>query len=258
MTRAVGNRRQCGRTVILSMLLVLAIITAGLAFLQQHPGLGFTFVGWLLAARRRRRADRESSSGTDHSSHWSRRISPCCVVAESVAAGADLGLVVAGDVIYNGVHMWLGESMVVGGFGPWRGAIDTVEALAPRHIVAGHQNDRLHDDAARTIVETRQYLDDADELLRTEKTAVDFFNAKIERYPDHLGRTVLWAGARRSTACASTRERTSGRSLSRAGSEPRRRRRNGGAERIEAPAWPGRTAGSSIPRSRGPGPWWPP
>ncbi|MEV5544225.1 hypothetical protein AB0L13_46285 [Saccharopolyspora shandongensis] len=25
--------------------------------------------------------------------------------------------------------------------------------------------------------------------------AVDFFNAKIERYPNHLGRTVLWAGA---------------------------------------------------------------
>ena len=30
---------------------------------------------------------------------------------------------------------------------------------------------------------------------RSEKTAVDFFNAKIERYPNHLGRTVLWAGA---------------------------------------------------------------
>jgi hypothetical protein len=36
---------------------------------------------------------------------------------------------------------------------------------------------------------------DGDNLLRTENTAVDFFNAKIERYPNHLGRTVLWAGA---------------------------------------------------------------
>jgi hypothetical protein len=49
---------------------------------------------------------------------------------------------------------------------------------------------QLDDDADRTIAETRQYLDDADELLRTENTAVDFFNAKIERYPNHLGRTV--------------------------------------------------------------------
>jgi len=107
----------------------------------------------------------------------------------------DLGLVVAGDVIYNGAHMYLGASVAVGGFGPWRAAIDKVEALKARHIVAGHQNKQLDDEARRMITETRQYLDDADELLETEKTAVDFFNAKIERYPNHLGRTVLWAGA---------------------------------------------------------------
>ena len=86
--------------------------------------------------------------------------------------------------------------MTVGGFGPWRDAIDKVEALEPRHIVSGHQNKELDDDAERQIAETRQYLDDAEELLQTQPTAVDFFNAKIERYPDHLGRTVLWAGAR--------------------------------------------------------------
>ena len=113
----------------------------------------------------------------------------------SVLRVPDLGLVVAGDVIYNGVHMYLAQSVAVGGFGPWRDAIDKVEALGPRHIVAGHQNKQLDDDAERTIAETRHYLDDADELLRTETTAVDFFNAMIERYPNHLARTVLWAGA---------------------------------------------------------------
>ena len=91
--------------------------------------------------------------------------------------------------------MYLAQSVAVGGFGPWRDAIGTVEALGPRHIVAGHQNHKLDDDAGRTIEQTRQYLDDADELLRTESTAIGFFNAAIERYPDHLARTVLWAGA---------------------------------------------------------------
>ena len=112
----------------------------------------------------------------------------------SVLHVPDLRLVVAGDVIYNGVHMYLGQS--VGGLDPWRAAIDKIEALKPRHIVAGHQNKDLDDDADRTIAETREYLDDADELLRTEDTAIDFFNAKIARYPNHLGRTVLWVGAR--------------------------------------------------------------
>ena len=113
----------------------------------------------------------------------------------SVLHVPDLGLVVAGDAIYNGVHMYLGQS-AVGGFGPWRDAIAKVEALEPRHIVAGHQNSRLDDDAKRTIAETRHYLDDAEELLQTENTATGFFDAKIARYPDHLGRMVLWVSAR--------------------------------------------------------------
>ena len=114
----------------------------------------------------------------------------------SVLHVPDLGLVVAGDVSYNGVHMYLAQSVAVGGFGPWRDAIDKVEALEPRHIVAGHQNKQLDDDAKRTIAETRQYLDDADGLLRTENTALGYFNAKIEGYPDYLGRLILWVTAR--------------------------------------------------------------
>ena len=92
--------------------------------------------------------------------------------------------------------MFVAQSVLVGGFGPWREAIDKVEALKPRHIVAGHQNHELDDDAERAIAETRQYLDDAEALLRSASTAVDFFNAKVERYQDHLERTVLWAGTR--------------------------------------------------------------
>jgi glyoxylase-like metal-dependent hydrolase (beta-lactamase superfamily II) len=114
----------------------------------------------------------------------------------SVLHVPDLGLTVAGDVIYNGVHMYLGASAAAGGFGTWREAIDKVEALEPRHIVCGHQDSGLDDDAKRTIAQTRQYLDDADELLRTENTAAGYFNAKIERYPDYLGQLILWVTAR--------------------------------------------------------------
>jgi glyoxylase-like metal-dependent hydrolase (beta-lactamase superfamily II) len=113
----------------------------------------------------------------------------------SVLHVPDLGLVVAGDVIYNGVHMYLGQSATAG-FGPWRDAIARVEALGPRHTVCGHKNKELDDDAKRTIDQSRQYLDDAEELLRTEDTAVGYFKAKIDRYPDHLGRLILWVTAR--------------------------------------------------------------
>jgi hypothetical protein len=91
--------------------------------------------------------------------------------------------------------MYLGQSATTG-FGPWRNAIGQVEALSPRQIVCGHKNPGLDDDAKRTIEQTRQYLDDADELMRTEDSALGYFNAKIERYPDHLGRLILWVTAR--------------------------------------------------------------
>jgi hypothetical protein len=47
------------------------------------------------------------------------------------------------------------------------------------------------------IAESRQYLDDVDDLLLKNPTAVDFFNAMLERYPDRrLGATTLWSGAK--------------------------------------------------------------
>ncbi|MFJ3793383.1 MBL fold metallo-hydrolase [Kitasatospora sp. NPDC090091] len=107
----------------------------------------------------------------------------------------DLGLVVAGDVIYNGVHLYLGDA-AAGEFGPWRKAIDTVAALQPSRIVASHQNKDLDDDAGRVIAETRQYLDDAEAVLAKQTTAEGFFAAMLERHPDRLGRTVLWVSAR--------------------------------------------------------------
>jgi glyoxylase-like metal-dependent hydrolase (beta-lactamase superfamily II) len=107
----------------------------------------------------------------------------------------DLQLVVAGDVIYNGAHMYLGESFAARGFNLWRKAIDKVVALNPSHIVCGHQNRSLDDAAARTIAETRQYLAVAEHLLTTESTAEEFFFAMINRYPDYVARTVLWASA---------------------------------------------------------------
>ena len=114
----------------------------------------------------------------------------------SVLHVPDLGLVVAGDVIYNGVHQYLGEA-ANGDFGPWRKAIDAIAALAPSRIVASHQDKSLDDDATRLIAETRQYLDDADDALAAHDTPAAFFTAMLARYPDRrIGATVLWVGAR--------------------------------------------------------------
>lgn len=103
----------------------------------------------------------------------------------------DLGLVVAGDVVYDGVHLFLVES-ADGGRDAWRRAIDLVEELQPLHLVAGHSHPDLDHDGIRPMVETRRYLDDVDELLERHSSAVEFFTAMRERHPDRLGVSTLW------------------------------------------------------------------
>jgi len=114
--------------------------------------------------------------------------------ATSVLHVPDLDLVVAGDTVYNGVHLYLAES-ADGGRDKWRSAIGMVESLNPRWIVAGHKNKDLDDSAARAISQTRDYLNTADELLPQHTTALGFFNAMVERFPDRLNPGALWLGA---------------------------------------------------------------
>ncbi|MGY5058468.1 MBL fold metallo-hydrolase [Streptomyces sp. 900105755] len=109
----------------------------------------------------------------------------------SVLHVPDLDLVVAGDVVYDGVHQYLVESRD-GGLDAWRHAIDVLEALGARNLVAGHKNRNHDDDAERQIFGTRRYLDDAEELLKAEPTAQGFYEAMVRRYPDHLNRSSLW------------------------------------------------------------------
>ncbi|MGI5132935.1 MBL fold metallo-hydrolase [Pseudonocardia sp. CA-107938] len=112
----------------------------------------------------------------------------------SVLHAPAIDLVVAGDVIYNGVHQFLREA-TGDGIDQWRRAIDIVEALNPRYVVAGHKNEELDDDATRTIAETRQYLDVAQSLLAQHDSALGFFDAMLERFPDRLNAGALWGGA---------------------------------------------------------------
>ncbi|MFJ6088072.1 MBL fold metallo-hydrolase [Streptomyces sp. NPDC092369] len=106
----------------------------------------------------------------------------------------DLSLVVAGDVIYNGVHQYLSES-ADGGRDLWRSAIDIVAALEARWIVSGHKDKALDDDASRVIAGTRTYLNTVEELLPAHDDALSFFNAMLERFPELLNPGALWSGA---------------------------------------------------------------
>lgn len=110
--------------------------------------------------------------------------------ATTVLHVPSLGLVVAGDVVYNGVHQFLLEARN-DGFDEWLRALDRVEALHPRIVIAGHKNEALPDDP-RCIEETRRYLLDARRLLAEKPTPKAYYEAMLALYPDRLNRGPLW------------------------------------------------------------------
>ncbi len=101
-----------------------------------------------------------------------------------------IGLVVAGDVAYNGVHQYLLES-AHGGVEAWLAALDKVTALQPRAVVAGHKNKDLPDDPA-ILDQTRDYLLNARRLLAEKLSPREYFDEMIALYPERLNVGPVW------------------------------------------------------------------
>jgi glyoxylase-like metal-dependent hydrolase (beta-lactamase superfamily II) len=104
-----------------------------------------------------------------------------------------LGLVVAGDAAYNDTHLYLVESGVQGRR-EWIAALNTIEALQPRAVVAGHKKPEK-DDHPRIIEETRQYIRDFDRLAELPGTARELYDRMLEIYPDRANPSALWGSA---------------------------------------------------------------
>jgi hypothetical protein len=103
-------------------------------------------------------------------------------------------LVVAGDAAYNDVHPYLSESNAQTRR-EWISALDKIESLNPRAVIAGHKKPEK-DDSPKIIEETRQYIRDFDRLVKTSTTARELYDKMLEIYPDRANPGSLWGAAR--------------------------------------------------------------
>ena len=104
-----------------------------------------------------------------------------------------IGLIAAGDVVYNGIHPYLGESSAQTRL-QWIDALDKLGTLNARAVVAGHKIPD-NDDDPKAIAQTRQYLRDFIRLDEATDTPRQLFDAMIELYPDRANPGSLWGGA---------------------------------------------------------------
>jgi glyoxylase-like metal-dependent hydrolase (beta-lactamase superfamily II) len=105
-----------------------------------------------------------------------------------------IGLVVAGDAAYNDVHVYLAESSAETRK-EWISALDIIESLKPRAVVAGHKRPGS-EDSPRIVEETRQYIRDFDRIAAATTTAEELYNRMLALYPDRLNPGALWSSAR--------------------------------------------------------------
>ena len=106
-----------------------------------------------------------------------------------------IGLIVAGDAAYNGVHLRLVESNQHQKRQEWIAALDKMESLKPRAVVAGHK--RIgNEDSPGIIAESRKYIRDFERLATTTTTAQELYDQMLKLYPRWLNRGALWSSAR--------------------------------------------------------------
>jgi glyoxylase-like metal-dependent hydrolase (beta-lactamase superfamily II) len=106
-----------------------------------------------------------------------------------------IGLIIAGDAAYNGVHLRLVESNQQGRRQEWIAALDKMESLKPRAVVAGHK--RIgNEDSPGIIAESRKYIRDFERLAPMTTTAQELYDQMLKLYPGWLNPGALWSSAR--------------------------------------------------------------
>jgi glyoxylase-like metal-dependent hydrolase (beta-lactamase superfamily II) len=106
-----------------------------------------------------------------------------------------IGLIVAGDAAYNGVHLHLSESPDRQKRQEWIAALDKMESLKPRAVIAGHKRVG-NDDSPRILGETRKYIRDFERLVMQTTSARDLYDQMLNLYPDWGNRGALWTSVR--------------------------------------------------------------
>jgi glyoxylase-like metal-dependent hydrolase (beta-lactamase superfamily II) len=92
-----------------------------------------------------------------------------------------IGLVVAGDVVYNQCRMYVGDTTPESRKN-WIAALDRLAALNPTTVVAGHKKPGAPDSPS-AIQETKRYLQDFDRVQKTAKSDQELFDQMTELYP---------------------------------------------------------------------------
>jgi hypothetical protein len=133
---------------------------------------------------------------------WTQTITPPPIGPQRGSCGTtalyvpSIALAISGDCVYNNTHLYLAECDE-GACREWLRALDQIEPLHPKVVVAGH-GVLDPDSSPRHIEETRRYLRDFIASLARSSTAIGLYETMLSFYPNRNNSGSLWAAARAS------------------------------------------------------------
>jgi glyoxylase-like metal-dependent hydrolase (beta-lactamase superfamily II) len=101
--------------------------------------------------------------------------------------------VIAGDIVYRGVHAWTRETNAEQRKA-WRKTLDEIAQLKPTTVIAGHKDPKQKDDAGG-LDATRGYLDTFDAAVASSKTSAEAQRKVKAKYPTAQLDIILQLGA---------------------------------------------------------------
>jgi glyoxylase-like metal-dependent hydrolase (beta-lactamase superfamily II) len=106
-----------------------------------------------------------------------------------------IGFVNSGDSVYNNTHLYLAEGGEAKARDEWLRALDRIESLDPKAVVAGH-GVLDPDSSPRHIEETRRYLHDFNACVATTSTPLELYERMLSLHPTRVNPGSLWAAAK--------------------------------------------------------------
>ena len=110
----------------------------------------------------------------------------------------DAAAIVAGDIVYNNVHMMFFEADAAKREA-WIDSLDRIASLSPRIVVAGHKSVGA-DDTADHLAKSQQYIRDFSQLAELGGTAEDLVQRMLGLHGERDQNHTLWISARAEVA----------------------------------------------------------
>ena len=101
-----------------------------------------------------------------------------------------LRAVIAGDIVFNGVYAYLGDSSPESRHA-WHDSLQLITALQPRVVIAGHKKNAGDSDSPQVVAAMEKYPDDFESAKKAASNADQLVVAMKENYPDFAGEGSL-------------------------------------------------------------------